>query len=102
MHVGQAIVAAAVVVRQLFVIEAHLVQDRGVQIMDVDAVLHGVPAEIVGRAVRETALALLLDSASRNPPRGKTERMMFAVVYLPKAEFMLLQHIRIHNLESDS
>ena len=49
--VGQAEVAAAVAVRQLLVVEAHQVQDRRVQVVDVDAVLDRVEAELVGRAV---------------------------------------------------
>ena len=40
-HVGQAEVAAAVAVGQPLVIEAHQVQDRGVQVVDVHAVLDG-------------------------------------------------------------
>ena len=50
-NVGQAVVAAAVAVGQLLVVEAHQVQDRRVQVVDVDLVLDGVPAELVGRAV---------------------------------------------------
>ena len=50
-HVGQAEVAAAVAVRQLLVVEAQQVQDRRVQVVDVDPVLDRLEAELVGRPV---------------------------------------------------
>ena len=40
-HVGQAEVAAGVAVGELFVVEAQQVQDRGVQVVDVDRVFDG-------------------------------------------------------------
>ena len=51
MHVGQAEVAAGVAVGELLVVEAQQVQDRGVQVVDVDVVLDGLEAELVGGAV---------------------------------------------------
>ena len=48
--VGQAEVAALEAVGQLGVVEAQQVQDRGLQVVDVDAVLDGVEAELVGLA----------------------------------------------------
>ena len=56
-HVGQAEVAAGVAVGELLVVEAQQVQDRGVQVVDVDLVLHGLEAELVGGAVDVAALA---------------------------------------------
>src|SRR5262249_6117572 len=56
MHVGEAEVAPAVAERQLLVVDAHQVQDRRVQVMDVDAVLYGVDAQLVGGAVGQAAL----------------------------------------------
>jgi predicted amidohydrolase len=53
--VGQAEVAAAVVVGQAGVVDAQQVQDRGVQVVDVDAVLDGVHAQLVGGAVHQAA-----------------------------------------------
>src|SRR3954469_23036763 len=50
-HVGQAEVAAGVAVGELLVVEAHQVQDRRVQVVDVDRVLLRLEAELVGRAV---------------------------------------------------
>ena len=49
--VGQAEVAALEAVGQPRVVEAEQVQDRGVQVVDVDLVLDGVEAEVVGLAV---------------------------------------------------
>jgi len=47
----------------------------GVQVVDVDFVLHGVPAVFVGRAVREAAF----HAPARHPHR-EAERMMLAAV----------------------
>ena len=54
MHVGQAVVAALEAVGQLRVVEAEQVQDRGLQVVDVDLVLGDAEAEFVGLAVRDT------------------------------------------------
>ena len=51
MHVGQAEVAAGVAVGEPGVVEAEQVQDRGVQVVDVDRLLDGLVAEFVGGAV---------------------------------------------------
>ena len=51
MHVGQAVVPALVLERQPGVVDAQAVQDRGVQVVDVDRVRGDVVAEVVGRAV---------------------------------------------------
>lgn len=45
--VGEAEVATAVRVRQLFVVQAELVEDGGVQIVDVDFVFDGGESEVV-------------------------------------------------------
>ena len=45
MHVGEAEVAAGVAVGEAFVIEAEELQERGVQVVDVDLVLDGLEAE---------------------------------------------------------
>ena len=49
-HVGQPEVAALEAEGQLRVIEAQQVQDRRLQVVDVDAVLDGDEAELVGGA----------------------------------------------------
>ena len=53
--VGQAEVAALEAEGELQVVEAEQVQDRGLQVVDVDAVFDGVEAELVGRADRLAA-----------------------------------------------
>ena len=50
-NVGEPVVAAGVAERQLLVVESHQVEDRRVQVVDVDLVLDRVPAELVGLAV---------------------------------------------------
>ncbi len=51
MDVGQAEVAALEPVGQLRVVDAEQVQDRGLEVVDVDRVLGDVVAEVVGLAV---------------------------------------------------
>src|SRR5258708_4099836 len=63
LHIGQAEVAATVAIRQPFVVEAHEVQDGGVQVVDADALVHGAMADLVGGAVAGAALR----AASRHP-----------------------------------
>ena len=75
-HVGQAEVAAGVAVGQPLVIEAQQVQDRRVQVVDVDLVLDGVVAVVVGRAVAEAAL----DAAAGQPHREALRVVVAAVV----------------------
>ena len=53
--VGQPEVAALEAVRELQVIEPELMQHRGVQVVDVDTIFRGVPADFVGRSVDLTA-----------------------------------------------
>ena len=56
-NVGEAVVAAAVAISRRFVVEPHHVQDGRVQVVDVDLVLDGVPAEFVGGPVDVAGLA---------------------------------------------
>ena len=49
--VGQAVVAAGVAVGEPLVVEPEQVQDRGVEVVDVDPVLGDGDAVLVGRAV---------------------------------------------------
>ena len=49
---GQPLVAAVAEEGQPLVVEAEQVQDRGVQVVDVDLVLDGVEAELVGACRR--------------------------------------------------
>ena len=63
--VGEAVVAAAVTVGEAFVIEAQAVEEGRVEVVDVDGVLDGFGAVVVGASVGEAAL----DSASGHPDR---------------------------------
>ena len=54
MNVGQAEISPGVAVCQALVVQAELVQDRGLQIVDVDRVLDDVKAQFVGLTVRES------------------------------------------------
>ena len=74
-HVGQSKVAPGIVVGQAFVIQAQQVQDRGVQVVDVDWVFNGVPAEFVGGAVSHAS-----SDAAASQPHRESERMMIATV----------------------
>lgn len=72
MHVGQAEVSTAVAVGQSLVVQAHQVQDRGVEIVNVDGILGGHVAELVGVAVGEPTL----HAASREPHREASAVMI--------------------------
>ena len=74
-HVGQAEVAAGVAVGELFVVEAQQVQDRGVQVVDVDLVFDGGEAEFVGGAVDVAAL-----DAAAGQPHGEAVVVVVAAV----------------------
>jgi hypothetical protein len=56
MNIGEPKIAAAVAVRELLVVQAELVQDRRVQVVDMDTVFDRVHAELIGRAVHHAAL----------------------------------------------
>src|SRR5262245_37149185 len=60
---------------QPLVVEADQMQERGVQVADVDAVLHGVEAEFVALAKRQTAF----DAAAGQPHREGVGMMVTAV-----------------------
>src|SRR5689334_18730515 len=63
LHIRQTEVAALETVGELRVIEAEQVQQRRVQVVDVDFVFRGVEAEVVGLAEREAGLY----AAAREP-----------------------------------
>ena len=73
--IGKAIIAAVVVIGKPRVVNAHEVQNCGVQVVDMDFVLNGVPAKLVGRSMHHAAF----DAATCHPHR-ETERMMLAAV----------------------
>ena len=47
MNIRESHVAASVEIRQQGMVQAHEVQDRGVQVVDVDSVLNGSVTEII-------------------------------------------------------
>jgi hypothetical protein len=51
MHIREPPVAATVAVGELFVVEAHLMQNGGVDVVDADGIDDGIRAELVGFAV---------------------------------------------------
>ena len=53
--VGEAEVAAGVAVGEFEVVEAHLVEDGGLEVVGVDGFVDGLEAEVVGGAVGEAA-----------------------------------------------
>ena len=59
-------------------IQAETMQDRGVQVVDVDAILDGVQADVVGRAVADAAL----DAAAGHPDREAVGIVIAAVAAL--------------------
>src|SRR6266542_3597892 len=74
-HVGQPEVASAVAVGELCVIQAQQVQNRGVQIVDVNLVLHGLEAEIVGSAVGHASF-----DAAACQPHAETVGIVIATI----------------------
>ena len=75
MDTGQFVIQAAVEVRQLAMVESHLVQNRRVQIADVTSVYDGLMAEFIGLAVGHSVF-----DASTCHPVGKPERVVVAAV----------------------
>src|SRR5262245_1049045 len=76
-HVGEPEVAARVAVGQLLVIEPHEMQDRGVEVVDVDFLFaHGRP-NFIGRAISESAL----DPAAGQP--GRENGRVMAAAFWP-------------------
>src|SRR5579883_857028 len=67
--VGQAHVAAAVEIGQERMVEAQQVQDRGVQVVDVDLDVDGSVAELVGHPV-----SMAPSDAPAGQPGGETAR----------------------------
>lgn len=63
MHVGQAIVAPGMAVRELRVIESEQMQNGGVEVVDVDSVRGDGRSDIVCFAVAQPPF----DAASREP-----------------------------------
>ena len=62
-HIGQTEVPSCVAVGKFFVVESKEVENRRVQIMDVNDIFHGFETEFVGRAVNVSAF----DAAACQP-----------------------------------
>lgn len=56
LDISESIIAARVAVGQLFVIEAHEVQDCGVEVVNVDGLVLGAETDVVGGSVNDTRL----------------------------------------------
>ena len=67
MDVGESEIAAGVSVGELQVVEPEQVQDGGVQVVDVDLVLSGVVAELIGRPISDSRLG-----SSAGQPHGES------------------------------
>ena len=88
-NVRQPEVAAGVAVGELLVVEAQEVQNRGVQVVDVDAVLDGLEAEVVGRAVDVAAA-----HAAAGQPHREAVVIVVAAVDLAGVRALLRQFDR--------
>lgn len=76
-NIGEAEVASAVAVGQGFVIEAQKVEKGGVEVVDVDLVLHGGEAEVIGGTMNVSTL-----DPSAGHPGGKSVVVVVASVDL--------------------
>ena len=74
--VGEAEVAAGVAVGEFFVIEAEEVEHGGVEIVDVDLVLDGGEAEVIGCAVDVAAF-----HSAAGHPGGEAVVIVIAAIY---------------------
>ncbi len=73
--VGESVVAAAVAVGEASVVDAHEMEQGGVQVVDVDFIVDRVPTEFVGGAVSMAGF-----DAAAGEPHGEAEGVMFAAV----------------------
>ena len=73
LYIGQAKVAAAVTESKSFVIQSHQVQDRGVQIVDMDRVLDSPKSKVVRLSVGHASL-----HTPTCHPDGKTNVVVIA------------------------
>ena len=78
MNVRQPEVTALEAIRELLMVHTKQMQDRGVEIMNVNRLIDNVVAEIVGLAVNLSAF----DATTRHPHREVARVMVTAVVFL--------------------
>ena len=67
MNIGQPIVTPLKFVSEMFVVDSKLVQDRGLKIVDVDGLFHGIHGQFVGSSIRNAGL----DAAAGHPYRKR-------------------------------
>ena len=79
LHARQTLIEALELVDQLLVVHAHQVEDRRVDVPDVDRVLDDVVAEVVGLAERDAGL-----DAGAGEPVDESARMVVAAVVGPR------------------
>ena len=76
MHVGQPKIAAGVAVRQLGVVDAHQVQNRGVVIVYVARVADDIHAVLIGLPISHAAL----DAGARQQARERLDIVVATLV----------------------
>src|SRR5438067_204899 len=81
MHIGQTIIASLEAERQSFVVDAKAMQNRGIEIVNVNRIANDVVAVVVGFAQDDAGL----DAAACQPHRETTAMMVAAVVVLQSA-----------------
>ena len=67
MNIGQPIVTPLKFVSETFVVDPKLVQDRGLQIVDVDGLFHCIHGQLVGSSIRNAGL----DATAGHPYRKR-------------------------------
>ena len=77
MDVREAELAALEAEGEAFVVDAHQVHDGGLEVVDVDLVLHGVEAEFIALAMRDAGF-----DAATGHPDGESVGMMIAAPLL--------------------
>ena len=75
LHAGEPLLEALVFERQPIVVDAETVEQRGVEVADVDWVLHDVVGEVVGGAVHDTWF-----DAAAGHPHAEAARVMVAAI----------------------
>ena len=84
MHVRQTEISAGVAIGQSFVIEAHQMQNRGMDVMHVDRVLDGTEAEFVGGPMDVAPTY----AAARHPHRKAIVVVVAAVDACPRCRLL--------------
>ena len=75
MHIGEAEVTASVAVSEAFVVNAQEMENGGVQVVNVDAIVDGAEAEVIAGAVGHAAL-----DAAAGQPHGEAPAVVVAAV----------------------